>query len=481
MADVLTKIERFEAKIGHNVDEINTALAGIKTNRNTYLELVTNIAPGIKIDNALDFISAYDKAKSSLNLTNASAANIVESLEANAKVLQDLEVKKIVIGSMEYNYPTTVKVFADKTKCYIDEGFCFTSGTPVLNANGTTKAIDQVQPGDTIQTYDHAAKHNTPGIVKRAWARTTNKLCRLVIGGVMLLSTPEHPIFANNGYIQAKDLQYGDSILTANGSYDKVESVALFDSTATVYNLEVARQQNYYAGNRQFLVHNNCAWLTIRQGMVDDKLEELFKTFSNNLISGKFSTLQRKNLYDAIAQLGTNKKAFLADFAENPDMLKVFVENPKLVESWKAISHKPKVRTKIEALESLQTLRSNSKLANKLPGKSTSEIDELLGKMEGWGDGTNGASYKQVCDKVNELVNDLPDNVTNLEKFLGSSGFGNANVYTKRHSYVQLERILNTEKKAFLKSADEIILKVLFQLHLEIVFQIFISEKELVL
>lgn len=92
---------------------------------------------------------------------------------------------------------------------------------------------------------------------------------------------------------------------------------------------------------------------------------------------------------------------------------------------------------------------------SKLPGFNQVEIDNLIGQMKGWGDGTAGVSYQEICLKVNELVEELPQNVTGLDKFLGSQGFGNGNNFTNRHSWVQLERLL--ENNQVLNLADEII------------------------
>jgi hypothetical protein len=113
--------------------------------------------------------------------------------------------------------------------------------------------------------------------------------------------------------------------------------------------------------------------------------------------------------------------------------------NPDLIDAWEIFSHRGyQIRRSLDALESLTALRNNSNLSSKLAGKTQAEIDVLLGNMKGW----SGASYKQVCDKVNLLVDELPANVTGLDKYLGSACFGNGNGYTNRHSWVQLEILL---------------------------------------
>jgi len=130
-----------------------------------------------------------------------------------------------------------------------------------------------------------------------------------------------------------------------------------------------------------------------------------------------------------------------------------------MIDAWEMLlrNGRTTLKTDVEALTSLNTLLNNSKLASKLPGKTTVEIENLLAKMNGCSE----ASYKQVCDKVNLLIDELPTNVTGLDKYLGSAGFGNANMYTNRHSWVQLERLLANKSK--LNIADEIV----FERHIQ--------------
>lgn len=153
-----------------------------------------------------------------------------------------------------------------------------------------------------------------------------------ILSGSVILATPEHPFYANGSYTPAQELRAGDSILTADGKYALVESINTFDSIATVYNLEVANDENYYVGEGQLLVHNSCGWLTIKNSVA----EELFNRFHLQISNAGLSTVQRKALYDAIAGL-SNRSAFLADFANDAGKLAIFGRNPRLIDSWKVL------------------------------------------------------------------------------------------------------------------------------------------------
>ena len=239
---------------------------------------------------------------------------------------------------------------------------------------------------------------------------------------------------------------------------------------------EVAEQFYEAAVNRKF--HNNQIW-TIYSAADQVKLDyvRILARESDDIYSAIRQTKWQRIQNLADQTLDQEKRLILSDILKSMDEATLdalnrdligeggellegfFKANPNGVKAWEVLRRNGRdiLRTEIDALGSLSNLLSNPKLASKLPGKSTEEIEDLLGKMKGWGDGTSGVSYKQVADKVNELIEELPATTTNFDKYLGTAGFGNGNVYTNRHSWVQLERMLEPANKSFIKSADEII------------------------
>jgi hypothetical protein len=73
--------------------------------------------------------------------------------------------------------------------------------------------------------------------------------------------TLEHPFFANNAWIAAKDLKRGDSLLAYAGNKVAIDSCFSFstDTATAVYNLEVAGNSNCYESASAVLVHKKPA------------------------------------------------------------------------------------------------------------------------------------------------------------------------------------------------------------------------------
>ncbi|WP_157487216.1 hypothetical protein [Gelidibacter algens] len=109
------------------------------------------------------------------------------------------------------------------------------------------------------------------------------------------------------------------------------------------------------------------------------------------------------------------------------------------------------LRTSVEALQAFTKLQKNEKLI-KL-GVSKGDLAGMLKK--GWGGPPEIPAFNIFCDELNDLINILPVNTKNLKSYLGSEGFTNAASYTQRHSYLQLQRLL--ENKEILSKADEVI------------------------
>jgi hypothetical protein len=81
----------------------------------------------------------------------------------------------------------------------------------------------------------------------------------LTIDGELIETTPEHPFYtAEDQWVTAGDLQMGDEVRRADGSYGIVEAVEFVHQSQSMYNLTVADAHTYFVGDGQWLVHNKC-------------------------------------------------------------------------------------------------------------------------------------------------------------------------------------------------------------------------------
>ena len=187
----------------------------------------------------------------------------------------------------------------------------------------------------------------------------------------------------------------------------------------------------------------------------DDDLKNAIKIASQNS-DDLLATLKASypKLYERIAYVQESlRKDFLTDFADNTAALSKFENNTKLIDAWQTLNlaKRRDLRKDIETIESLSQLMQNERLA-KL-GVTSNNFGDML--KAGWGGEPQIPSFKKFCDEVNQLLNDLPpENTADLSKYLGSSGFTNASGNTQRHSYVQLQRLLENEN--VLKNAQSV-------------------------
>jgi hypothetical protein len=87
----------------------------------------------------------------------------------------------------------------------------------------------------------------------------------------------------------------------------------------------------------------------------------------------------------------------------------------------------------------------------------TAEDFARMLKQGGWPTPPAVVSFAGLCNKMDELVKLLPKDqghVLNFNAYIGSGGFFYAGAFTRYHSYVQLQRLI--ENKAILTAADKI-------------------------
>ncbi|MGV8830243.1 MAG: Hint domain-containing protein [Breznakibacter sp.] len=187
---------------------------------------------------------------------------------------------------------------------------CFTAATPVATPEGV-RPIADIQTGDTVMSYNHTAQRIEPRVVANLKNYAAKALVILSLStGQQIEATPTHPFYANGRYAPASDLAPGDTLTAPNGHKVLLQAVQPLDTVATVYNLTVAHNSNYYVGNPGVLVHNDCMMALLNAPIY-------------------------KSLVDKLDKLTPElKAAFMADFEKAGKELLDVLNSPNGIEAW---------------------------------------------------------------------------------------------------------------------------------------------------
>lgn len=138
---------------------------------------------------------------------------------------------------------------------------CFTAGTLVMMADGSSVAIEDVRVGDHVQTWDESTDTVTTSTVTTTYVTENVPTLTVATTTGHVTTTAQHPFrVENRGWVSAISLTSGDRIVGLDGTAATVEQVSWTGLSATVFNFEVASTHTYYvqAGNEWVLVHNDC-------------------------------------------------------------------------------------------------------------------------------------------------------------------------------------------------------------------------------
>lgn len=133
-------------------------------------------------------------------------------------------------------------------------GYCFTAGTLITMADGTYVAIQDIEVGDYILSWD--VKENIPveAQVEQVYHHPASETpFHMKINELEV--TENHPIFINGDWYRAGLVMVGDKMMDEIGQAVRVDSVEYVYGDAETYNLHTGHHtHNYFAGG--VLVHN---------------------------------------------------------------------------------------------------------------------------------------------------------------------------------------------------------------------------------
>ncbi|MBQ4195772.1 MAG: hypothetical protein II622_06640, partial [Thermoguttaceae bacterium] len=161
---------------------------------------------------------------------NASLESAVATYRAAAfadygSALDDLDMIDRIAAYQQERVDRGISVpndaFADLDDPDFEYQVCFAAGTPVLMADGSTKPIETVRPGDLVLASDHLDPESepVPARVVRFFDNGLKEVVRVRFeGGTELVCTPGHRFYvAGQGWKHANELALGDACLSADG------------------------------------------------------------------------------------------------------------------------------------------------------------------------------------------------------------------------------------------------------------------------
>ncbi|MEU9131813.1 polymorphic toxin-type HINT domain-containing protein [Kitasatospora sp. NPDC048540] len=140
----------------------------------------------------------------------------------------------------------------------------FPAGTEVLEADGSTKPIEQVKVGDSVTATDPSTGVSEPRTVDATIATPDDTDFTVIAvdgASTRLTATDHHPLWSpsSNRWLNANELQPGTTLLSTDGREVRIAAVSHLTKTQTAYNLTVRDVHTYYvlAGTTPILVHNS--------------------------------------------------------------------------------------------------------------------------------------------------------------------------------------------------------------------------------
>ncbi|MEV4533980.1 polymorphic toxin-type HINT domain-containing protein [Asanoa sp. NPDC049518] len=225
-----------------------------------------------QMDWARAVLRGAERAAEAAKAAAAAAAREAAQKAAAAKAAAEAAAKKAAAEAAEKAKALAAKAKA-ATKKSADGGgptLCevansFVAGTRVLLADGTTEAIERVEPGDAVLTTDpESGRTEEHQVTHRIRTDTDKEYVDIAVdssaGRDTITATAHHPFWSANQkrWVEAGDLKPGELLRTSAGTYVQVGAVRAYHGQRVTYNLSVDGIPTYYvlAGDTAVLVHN---------------------------------------------------------------------------------------------------------------------------------------------------------------------------------------------------------------------------------
>lgn len=129
---------------------------------------------------------------------------------------------------------------------------CFSGETPITMADGTQKAINKLELGESVLAFDEMGKTQGVGKITKLYNTRTAPRYFILNGNIKV--TPGHLIYVEGKWVPVKDLKLGDKFLTIMGKVVTLDKIEPVEEELKIFNITVEPQHNFYAAG--ILVHN---------------------------------------------------------------------------------------------------------------------------------------------------------------------------------------------------------------------------------
>lgn len=174
--------------------------------------------------------------------------------------IDDIKKKRCFKTVYNFEVSNNHNYYVSKNQVLVHNKGCFIAHTLVTTNQGF-KNIENIQVGDTVLSYNEQTKQNVYSKVAETMIHFVQEpIYTLYIENETLKVTGIHRFFIKRNefisWIHAEDLQEGDFVLFANGTWHQIFKITKRFQFRKVYNFEVSNTHNYYVGDNQILAHN---------------------------------------------------------------------------------------------------------------------------------------------------------------------------------------------------------------------------------
>jgi Pretoxin HINT domain/Fibronectin type III domain len=328
---------------GQTLDQTKLQIK-VRNELNTYADLKSYNGALV-----IDFNKAVSKPDANGNNPKASGEVLIATIK-NPIFKRNPNINTICRGG-------ELNIYQKDNEIVIRQSKCFVAGTKIATVQGLTN-IENIKTGDSVAAYNETTKTTVSKRVAKTFVRKAETLVKIFTGKDTIQATPEHPFYVpTKGWLYASALHKGIKVLTLAGALLTIDSVAVKDTSATVYNFEVEELHNYYVGASKILVHNVDGY--DEEAVNNDRLEAIKTKYKNDKSFDLIRSLLSEYQNDVKKKIRV--ELFIVELADKQTSVlqsEILKSPKKYFKSWEVLvdAGDDKLRTNIYQLGRIKSL-----------------------------------------------------------------------------------------------------------------------------